>query len=151
MSEFDEVLRLIAEQDPPLDDGRPPTGATPTDLRHLRDDLGFDLPESLTRWLSTCNGSFAGQGGLFGANLAGPREFLDISSYVALRPSWRHHRWIPVAGDGCGDYYILDASRSHFPGDVIFFVDQSDYDALDHAVASDLPTFLRQYLLSWNS
>lgn len=147
MSEFDDVLRLIAAADLPPDVDSPPTGATAADLRQLRDDLGFDLPEVLTRWLSTCNGSFAGEGGLFGANLTGTRTFLDIYSYVASSPSWRERRWIPLAGDGCGDYYILDASHSHFPGDAIFFVDQSDYDALDYAVASDLPTFLRQHLL----
>jgi cell wall assembly regulator SMI1 len=148
VSEFDDVLLLIAEDDLPPGVGYPPAGATAADLRQLRDDLGFDLPEVLTRWLSICNGSFAGDGGLFGANLTGPREFLDISSCMDLRPSWREHRWIPVAGDGCGDYYVLDASHSHFPGDAIFFVDQSDYDTLNYAVASDLPIFLHQHLRS---
>jgi cell wall assembly regulator SMI1 len=147
VSEYDEVLRLIAKDDLAPDHGCLRTGATATDLQHLRDDLGFDLPEVLIRWLSVCNGSFAGEGGLFGANLTGSREFLDISSCVALSPSWRERRWIPVAGDGCGDYYVLDASYSHFDGDAIFFIDQSDYDALAYVVASGLPTFLRQHLL----
>ncbi|WP_328326135.1 SMI1/KNR4 family protein [Kribbella sp. NBC_00382] len=147
MSEFDDVLRLIAEADLPPDVDWPPAGATAADLSRLRENLGFDLPEVLTSWLSVCNGSFAGPGGLFGANLTGRRNFLDISSYIEDRPSWRDRRWIPVAGDGCGDYYILDASRSHHPGDAIFFVDQSDYETLAYAIASDLPTFLRQYLL----
>ncbi|MFI5713381.1 SMI1/KNR4 family protein [Kribbella sp. NPDC051620] len=147
MTEFDDVLRLVAEADLPSDVGWPPTGATTVDLQRLRDDLGFEPPAVLTRWLSICNGSLAGEGGLLGANLSGPREHLDMSFCLDLLPGWRERRWLPVAGDGCGDYYVLDASQSHYPGDAIFFVDQSDYDALDYAVASDLPTFLRQHLL----
>lgn len=142
MRDFQQVLTLLAKYSEPPAGPSPPTGATENDLKVLRDQLGFELPESLASWLAVCNGHLAGQGGLFGANH--PNDFLDIGSRMI--DGWRERRWIPVAGDGCGDYYILDASRTHLPTDGIYFVDQMDYGKLDYVVASELEIFLEQFL-----
>lgn len=143
MGDFSEVLTLLATA-PGLDEGQPPiTGATSDDLRVLREQLGFDLPEQLVDWLMVCNGSLAGPGGLFGANQQ--NDFLDIAG--RMYDGWHGRRWIPVAGDGCGDFYVLDASRTHLPTGGIFFVDQSDYDALCYLLATNLEVFFRQLLL----
>lgn len=143
MGDFSDVLTLLATA-PGLDEGQPPIiGASPDDLRVLREQLGFDLPEQLVDWLMVCNGSLAGPGGLFGANQR--NDFLDIAG--RMYDGWRERRWIPVAGDGCGDFYVLDASRTHLPTGGIFFIDQCDYDALDYVVASTLGVFVRQLLL----
>lgn len=142
MTEFGEILLLIAAAQEHPERARSPVGASADDLLRLRDELSFDLPPALIRWLSVCNGQLAGPGGLYGS--LPQSDHLDIPT--VLRPGWRERRWIPIAGDGCGDTYVLDAGRKHLPTDAVFFVDQSDYDALDYVVASDLPTFLRQHL-----
>jgi len=51
--------------------------------------------------------------------------------------------WLPLAGDGCGDYYVL-ASKSTVPSTppTLLFIDQSDYHLAAYAVASGLWHFL---------
>jgi hypothetical protein len=73
--------------------------------------LGHPLPAALAAWLSVCNGAAIGPGGVFGQR---PDErFLDIVSVRERHPGWRRQGWIPVAGDGCGNYYVLtQAARS---------------------------------------
>jgi hypothetical protein len=61
---------------------------------------------------------------------------------LAMRdqPHWRDHQWLPIAADGCGNYYMLvpESSTHH-----IYFIDAiRGYDLLDFACSSDLWKFL---------
>jgi cell wall assembly regulator SMI1 len=118
------------------------SGATDEQLDGLRQALGFEPPADLVDWLRVCNGVIAGPGGIYGA--APPEDFLDIAGVLQLFPRWRDNRWIPVAGDGTGNHYVLDASRQHLDRDALFFVDvMEDPDELSYVVASSLDRFLR--------
>lgn len=123
----------------------PCTGASEDALSRAGQRLGFPLPDQLARWLRICNGSYLGPGGLLGIETV--TDFLDLEHTLAsvsrLWPEWRVRRWIPVAGDGCGDYYVLDASAGKpWPSGAVFFVDHEDFDRLAYVVASALPRFL---------
>jgi hypothetical protein len=54
---------------------------------------------------------------------------------------WLERRWLPIAGDGCGDYILL---VEHSPGRrIVVFWDQSNgYDEYDYVYASNLWHFL---------
>ena len=122
-------------------------GASDEQLAGLRRTLGFEPPVELIDWLRVCNGVIAGPGGLYGADP--PEDFLDIGGVLALYPAWRESQWIPVAGDGNGNQYVLDATRQHFEGDAVYFVDvMEDPDALSYVVSSSLGRFLRLLLLA---
>jgi cell wall assembly regulator SMI1 len=141
---YDDVLDLLERVERPPSP-RPVSGASDEQLAGLRRTLGFEPPAELLAWLRVCNGVIAGPGGLYGADP--PEDFLDIA--VTLHPGWRENRWIPVAGDGTGNQYVLDASRQHFDGDAVYFVDvMEDPDALSYAVASSLEQLFRFLLLS---
>jgi cell wall assembly regulator SMI1 len=141
---YDDILELLERVERPPSP-RAVSGASDEQLAGLRRTLGFELPAELNRWLRVCNGVIAGPGGLYGADP--PEDFLDIDG--PLRPGWRENRWIPVAGDGTGNQYVLDASRRHFDGDAVYFVDvMEDPDALSYVVASSLERFLRFLLLA---
>jgi hypothetical protein len=88
-------------------------GATSDDLEALRARLGRDLPQQLAALLTVCNGARIGPGGLFGRR---PDEAsLDVPSILDLFPQWTDEAWIPVAGDGCVNYYVLlDGERVGF-------------------------------------
>jgi hypothetical protein len=61
-------------------------------------------------------------------------------------PSWKDKGWIPVAGDGCGNYYVLATRGSgvETAKRPIYFVDTSmDREKPAYVVASDLWHFLR--------
>ena len=118
---------------PPEDD--PPEGPSPAELAVLADRLGQPLPPALRTWLSMCNGAAIGPGGVFGERP--DRRFLDMAWFWDLYPEWRGLGWIPVASDGCGNYYVLTAD-----GTVGFVETMSDTEKLARQAAPDLLSFM---------
>lgn len=89
-------------------------GASSQELEDLERRLG-PLPAQLAAWLRICRGAAIGPGGFFGNRP--DRPSLDIPAYLALFPEWADKGWLPVAGDGCGNYYVL------LPSGQVGFVD----------------------------
>jgi cell wall assembly regulator SMI1 len=139
----EEVVQLMraAERAP---DQPFPGGADDADLADLQGRLGMPMPASLVDWLRVCKGEAIGPGGVYGARSDQPHN--DIAETLSLFPGWRARGWIPVAGDGCGDYYVL-IEHGELAG-YIGFIDQADEDAISYLVASDLWLFLRFLFLS---
>jgi hypothetical protein len=54
-----------------------------------------------------------------------------------LFPEWRTLGWLPVASDGCGNYYVLAVD-----GTVGFVDTMSDPGRLERAVSADLLSFM---------
>jgi cell wall assembly regulator SMI1 len=130
-ADFAGVLDLLGRAPRPPEEA-PPVGATAAELATLEHTLGFPLPNDLRAWLTVCRGSLAGPGGLYGVDTAPT----SIASVLDLYPDWRDRRWIPVAGDGCGNHDVLEAGA-------VFFVDtMASVDAFDYVVASGLIPFL---------
>ncbi len=112
--------------------------ASQKDIREFETEYGSKLPAELAEWVNMYNGATVNPGGIYGLN--------DILSlYKSVNPSWLAKGWIPIASDGCGDYYVLDTnifiptSGTH----PVYFVDQSNYDKPAYVVASGLWRFLK--------
>lgn len=115
-------------------------GASQEQLTALRTRLRRDLPTQLTDLLAVCNGARIGPGGLFGQRPEKP--YLDLPSVLALFPAWTAHGWIPVGGDGCGNYDVLRPDGS------VGFVDtMSDPEALQDTRHPDLFAFIESILV----
>jgi len=70
-----------------------------------------------------------------------------MAFYWELFPEWRQNGWVPVAGDGCGNYYVLMSNEKHGENSPVIFVDTlSESDSGAYVVASSLFHFLRFYL-----
>lgn len=138
--DYAAVLELLARVPRPPE-APPPAGATQEQLDALAAGLGYPVPGSVRAWLRACNGIIAGPGGLYGTQTA--PDFLDIESVLARHPRWRPAGWLPVAGDGTGNHYVVDTRQQHLGTDAVFFVDVSaDPDRLGYVVASGLRRFL---------
>lgn len=125
-------------------------GATDQELDMLRSDLGFEPPPVLLDWLRLSNGVVAGQGWTYGVipNANIDEGGYDIVTTISGWPEWRSRRWIPIANDGCGNEYVLDATGAIMSGEGIFFVDTSDPETAAYGVASSLWSFLDFYLVA---
>jgi cell wall assembly regulator SMI1 len=121
-----------------------PGGADDAEIADLQRTVGLPLPPELVEWLRVCKGDAIGPGGLYGVRH--DSRAVDMASMLELFPGWQERGWLPVAGDGNGDYYVL-ITGGELAGHVAF-IDQCDFDALDYIVASDLWTFLRSLLLA---
>jgi cell wall assembly regulator SMI1 len=114
-------------------------GATDEDLAELQSRVPIPLPMPLREWLRVCRGDAIGPGGVFGARPDDPH--LDIGHRLAPHPEWLDLGWLPVAGDGNGDDYVL-ATTGQLTG-WVGFVDQADTERIDYVVATDLWRFMR--------
>jgi cell wall assembly regulator SMI1 len=139
----DNLAHEVREMLPHLRCGReerPARGATDREIADLVARLGRPLPAELEAWLRICNGDTIGPGGVYGARP--DRPFLDIASRLADFPGWREHSWLPVAGDGFGNPYVL-MEQPPLSGFVGFVEPMVDPDAVQYVVGSDLMRFLR--------
>ncbi|GAA4609211.1 cell wall assembly regulator SMI1 [Actinoplanes octamycinicus] len=128
------LLRLV-RQIPLPPELRDLTGADDSRVAAIAARYDRQLPEEYVRWLRVCDGSYAGPGGIFGV-----RDALDV---LGFHPDWAGRGWLPVAGDGCGNYYVLDLSREHIDRDAVYFVDTMAGEGLTYLVASSFLRFLR--------
>ena len=107
--------------------------ARPSHLDHR------SLPPMLRSWLSICRGAAIGPGGVFGQRP--DRPFLDMVRIRDLFPEWQSLGWLPVAGDGCGNYYVLAED-----GTVGFVEPMSDPGRIERQVSADLLFFMTDLL-----
>jgi hypothetical protein len=113
-----------------------PGGADDAEIADMQQAVARPLPADLVDWLRVCKGDFIGPGGLYGVRHS--RYVANITSVLEWFPTWRERGWLPIAGDGNGDYYVL-ITNSELTG-CVGFVDH--FDTIDYLVATNLWTFL---------
>lgn len=114
-------------------------GASPEDLVALEGRLALPIPDQLREFLAVCNGARIGPGGFFGQRPDDPT--FDLPAVVALWPNWAAKGWLPVAGDGCGNYYVLTLD-----GEVGFVDTMANPDAIEGERFPDLFTCVESLL-----
>ena len=103
---------------------------------------GFALPDELRCWLYMCNVPRLNSYELYG--VSSEYANLDIGERMKDHPDWSGHGWIPVAGDGFGNVYVLDTTFSTSTGHPIYFLDHElAYQEPQYVISSNLWSFLR--------
>jgi len=123
-----------------------PAGTDELAIADFEKENGVLLSPQLREWFLFCNGGALGPGALYGIGNAS--KFVDIESMWALYPEWKARGWLPLASDGCGDYYILDLGCKIQVEHPVFFIDQADLEPPSYIMASDVWQFFRGLFLS---
>ncbi|MFO0838463.1 MAG: SMI1/KNR4 family protein [Phycisphaerae bacterium] len=118
-----------------------PRGATEDQIEQFVLRTGLQVPPSLRLFLRRWNGIHGGEGGLYGIG-PGVDEFLDIEHMLRRFPKFWRKLWIPVAGDGCGSYYIVPTRQEFGAGFPVIFCDHVDGWDATYSVASDYLLFV---------
>ncbi len=141
MSIRKEVLELLTKVPVPPEDSTP-AGVTDEQLNQFEATNGITIPRLLREWLLMANGPCVGPGGVVG--ITTKRESQDAESILGNYPEWREKGWFPVAGDGCGNYYVVATRNDYGDGEPVLFVDIND-DSSEPAflAASNTWSFLR--------
>jgi hypothetical protein len=140
MQNVSTIKKLLAKVPRPLED-EIPDGVSDTDLAKFERRLGFPAPDSLREWLRISNGPCVGPGGLFGVRPR--RKHLDIELLFKTFPIWKAKAWIPIAGDGSGNYYVVPTEHDFGPGFPVLFIDTAESpDEPAYIAASDVEHFL---------
>lgn len=123
-----------------------PPGIDDTVIDSFVGRTGLPVPHPLREWLRFTNGPRIGPGCVFG--IATPDAWTNIETYYTenMYPTWLTKGWIPIAGDGCGDYYVVSVCSEGFGNPVLFLDQSSELLIPEYVVASDLWHFLRFYL-----
>ena len=138
------ILELLHQVPRPPEDSIP-GGISTRECDECEVRTGLRLPPDVREWLALANGPCVGPGGLYGILPA--RESLGFEEVINLFPSWRRNRWLPVAGDGCGDHYVIPTQQEYGVGYPVVFVDvHSSEDVPAYIVASDIGHFLNALL-----
>jgi cell wall assembly regulator SMI1 len=143
-SDQERILTLLEQLRPLVREYMQP-GAHREELRKLEAAIGLAIPQELRDWLQVCNGLLAHPGSLLGVPPV--PTWQQISYAFEVAPEWRETGWLPVANDGCGNYYLLDTRQSTEGEHPVYFADhERDYIEPIYVVASGLWTFLGFFL-----
>jgi hypothetical protein len=132
------VLGMIEDPTVTADDVDIRGPVDPHAIRRFEADSGLALPPAVRDWLGHHNGGGIGYRYTLGLG-TGEWEIEDMLREVE---PWLDRGWLPVGGDGNGDYYLVGTSSSREPEGLVFFVDQMDFSVPDYAVGSDIWHFL---------
>ncbi|MEU4159499.1 BTAD domain-containing putative transcriptional regulator [Actinoplanes sp. NPDC026670] len=125
-----QLLVLLARAQRAPDDDEPVRGAAEEEIERFAARYPMPLPQSYVSWLRVCNGAAAGPGGIYGLGEALER----LGSF----DGWPRQGRIPIASDGCGNAYVVDAKSG-----AVWFLDATDGDDYAYRVASDVQHFVR--------
>jgi cell wall assembly regulator SMI1 len=142
---LEELMELARQA--PAPPGQRLTGASEADIAKLENEIGRTLSGGYRRWLMAANGAMLGPGGMFG--IRDKRDFLSTEKYLALHPEWQSLGWVPIAGDGLGNYWVVVPQGPDGTSDWVAFVDTHEDPAnVDRYVASNVLKFVRFLLES---
>src|SRR5262245_15594104 len=129
----DEAGKQAAESTEPGDTWGAPAGWE-EEIAQFEVRNRIQVPLELREWLCSGPGTY------------------EVEETYRFHPIWREKGWIPIAGDGCGNCYVLDTTCTVEPGPgrplpspthPAYFMDhEEDDDRPSYAVASSFETFL---------
>lgn len=132
-----ELLKKVPK--PPEEDI--PTGIAESEIIDAERRIRINFPNELKEWLMISNGPCVGPGGIFGINPQSSSS--DIEEIVSFYECWKDLKWLPIAGDGLGNYYIIDTVKETKYGHPIYFVDtMTDVKNAEYVVASNIWSFI---------
>jgi cell wall assembly regulator SMI1 len=143
MIDSKKIKEMLAQLEWPrhIEPPRQPGPLGDAEFDAFEDRIGIRVPDDLREWLKISNGAFVGTVPVFGVHP--PSYPLSMEKLFEIYPSWREKKWIPVASDGCGNYYVIPTQGEYGEGFPIVFVEAvTDYETPKYIVASDLSHFL---------
>src|SRR5579884_3879178 len=139
----EEAIHLATQIPGPPGESLPP-GLGHADIESFARRTGLPVPPELQAWLRFTNGPGIGPGGVYG--IRPRREHLDMERVLDFLPVFKANRWLPLATDGCGDYFVLALGPQEDAQRPVLFIDPYEdggYGVPAYAVASGLWPFLR--------
>jgi len=144
MKELPEIQQLLGRvQKPPGEEI--PEGLSVEELNRAESSLGLRFPTALRQWLSLTNGPCVGPGAFVGIRTR--RQLADMEKILSFYPAWIVKGFIPVATDGCGNFYVAAVDRKLQEDAPILFIDTQENPSMPaYIAASDLGRFILFFL-----
>jgi hypothetical protein len=143
----EEVKRLVVDACMRNTGAAPPPGVLDTEIDAFQARLGLNIPRSLREWLRYSNAPATGYGIVLGLTLDNRNQNIE-ACYPDYLAFWKSDKgWIPIAGDGCGNPFVVATKEEDGPGNpVLFFEILTDERKPAYVVASDVWHFFWFYI-----
>lgn len=105
--------------------------------------IGISFPGELVDWLCLVNGVYVDAQALIGI---GAFKGWSMEDFYTSHPRWLEKKYIPVALDGSGDYFVIVTNQEYGPGSPVVFMDQADLEKPAYIVASSFEIFVREFI-----
>ncbi|WP_081752686.1 SMI1/KNR4 family protein [Kallotenue papyrolyticum] len=123
-----------------------PEGLGDEEIAAFTERTGVAVPSEVAELLRFMNGPYVGHKVLLGII---DHEYRGIEPIYQLYPYWKDRGWLPIGGDGCGNYYVVPTRGEFGPGYPVFFVDtMDDPDVPAYIVASNVVRFVEFLILN---
>lgn len=127
----------------PHPDG-PHPGITRIESTDYFTNLGIQAPSEYLEWLEVSNGAYVDSQFLTGIATG---DHLDMEMIYARFPNWVNAGFIPVAGDGLGNFYAIETREKYGSGQpIVFFDHEESMETPSFIVASRFPIFLAEFI-----
>ncbi|WP_189003078.1 SMI1/KNR4 family protein [Deinococcus roseus] len=135
------VIQALMESEHP--EGYP-EGTTLDEIQAFSTHTGIVFPPEWIAWLLNVNGAFVGGQFLTGINT---KNSLTIELVFQRHPLWKTKKYIPVAGDGLGNFYVIVTQQEYGSGHPVCFMDREcGPQKPTFLVASRFSIFITQWI-----
>ncbi len=142
-----DYAKMLMKQAPFPKNETFPCGVDQDEVKMFEERYSLHIPQDYNELLQFSNGPVIGEGGIFGIEPL--RDELNVSNFYNLFPTWSKKGWIPIAGDGCGNYYVILSGNNS--SSVVYFIDaHEDENKLTYIVGSSVWNFILLMLLKEN-
>ena len=141
------VQKLLAEATIDKGGNIPRRGST-EEGKEVSEFMGAEIPRELGAWIKMCVGPVEMKNVLVGFSMFDDeRNVYHFQSILKDNEFWRKKKWIPIACDRFGNYYLMPIDDQFGELRPVFFIDMmEDSTSPQYAVSSHLFYFL-QFLL----
>ncbi len=142
MTDYSEVIKELQMLNEP--GSLLPQGVSEDKVRSFEAQINTRLPLVLRDWLMLTNAPGVGGQYLMGIDA---KPIQDMMRLLNLYPKWLEAGWLPVAGDGLGNFYVVTTKQDFGSGEPVIFLDHEfDTAQPDYIVASAFDIFVKQFV-----
>jgi hypothetical protein len=118
-----------------------PSAEAESKRRKYEAALGFPFSPQLAHWSDRFGADMFGPEGL--SHVEDDDEGQGVIARTTAHPEWVGQGWVPIAGDWCGNYYVVDTKQ---PSEPVYFIDSfEDVGVPTYVAASSLKRFVELF------
>lgn len=121
-------------------DNKIPDGLSKAEIIKLSQKIDITLPKDFSSVLEITNAPYINGQVLLGVS---SEDHRSLEAVYQMYPKWKYWGWLPIANDGCGNYYIIPTKNDFGEGYPVIFIESTiNSETPGYIVASNVAIFI---------